>query len=339
MKVLRFIFTISVTAALSVLTSCTSDSKQPTADNVDATNSKPKEVVYAAPAFNADSAYYFVEKQVSFGPRNTNSQGHKACAQWLSVELKKYADNLIEQRAVLKAFDGKMLNAVNFIAEFNPESKKRILLCAHWDTRPFADQDSSRENEPILGANDGGSGVGVLLEVARQLKAKNPGIGVDIILFDAEDYGQPDDSPLPRVQDSYCLGSQYWGKNKHRKDYTANYGILLDMVGGKGAKFVWEATSINFAQSVLSKVWGVGNELGYGGYFNYFQKSGITDDHLYVNQLTGIPTIDIIEHNTSSQSGTFHPAWHTHHDDMDVIDSQTLKAVGQTLLEVIYREK
>lgn len=326
------------TALAVMFTACTGDGKK-NPDSTETTDSKPQPVVFAAPSFQADSAYYFIEKQVRFGPRNPNSKGHKACAQWLSGQLRTYADNVIEQRAMLKAFDGTMLDAVNIIAEFNPENKKRILLCAHWDTRPFADQDTARENQPIIGANDGGSGVGVLLEIARQLKMNKPDVGVDIILFDAEDYGQPDDSPLPRVEDSYCLGSQYWAKNKHRSDYTAMYGILLDMVGGQNAKFVWEATSVNYAQSILSKVWAVGNELGYGNYFNYYQKSGLTDDHLYINQLARIPTIDIIEYNNTSPSGTFHPSWHTHQDDMDVIDRQTLKAVGQTVLEVVFREK
>lgn len=293
----------------------------------------------SAPSFNADSAYWFVEKQVQFGPRNPNSKGHAECARWLAAELKKYAGNVIEQTAVLRSFDGKMLNAVNFIAEFNPQATNRILLCAHWDTRPFADQDTARKNEPILGANDGGSGVGVLLEVARQLKVHNPKVGVDIILFDAEDYGQPEESAFAPQEDTYCLGSQYWGKNKHKKEYQAQFGILLDMVGGKDARFVWENTSVNFAERILSKVWGVANEIGYGSYFNYFRKGGLTDDHLYVNQLTGIPTIDIIEFNMGSPSGTFHPAWHTHADNMDVIDRNTLKAVGQTLLEVVFREK
>jgi glutaminyl-peptide cyclotransferase len=300
--------------------------------------SKPAVPSRIAPDFKADSAYWFIEKQLSFGPRNPNSKGHKACGQWLLAELGKYADNVIEQKAILKAFDGTSLSSVNIIAEFNPRAAKRVLLCAHWDTRPFADQDQVRRNEPIPGANDGGSGVGILLEIARQLSMHQPSIGVDIILFDAEDYGQPDDSPLPKQEDSWCLGSQYWGKNKHRKDYTAMYGILLDMAGGKDARFVWENTSVNFAEKILSKVWSVGNELGYGAHFNYFRKSGLIDDHLYVNQLTGIPTIDIIEHNIASPSETFHPSWHTHRDDISVIDKNTLKAVGQTVLEVIFRE-
>ena len=337
MKTILDIFTLATTGALLIFSSCTSDSKQPPTDRIAETNGTTKAVVYAAPAFHADSAYYFVEKQVSFGPRNTNSQGHKACAQWLSVELKKYADNVIEQRALLKAFDGTLLNAVNFIAEFNPENKKRILLCAHWDTRPFADQDSSRENEPILGANDGGSGVGVLLEVARQLKAKNPGVGVDIILFDAEDYGQPDDSPLPRVPDSYCLGSQYWSRNLHQPNYIARYGILLDMAGADQATFTQEGSSMQYAPYVVDMVWKAGNDIGYGQYFVNEKTKGIIDDHFYINRLAGIRCIDIIHYDYNTASN-FWKHWHTHGDTIDKISRPTLKAVGQTLLEVLYRE-
>lgn len=324
--------------AAALWAACSSEPKQgkESTGQPDSSQAAP---VSNAPVFNADSAYYFVKKQVDFGPRNPNSMGHRACAAFLEDELRKYAAEVIVQKASLKAFDGTMLDASNIIASFNPKAARRVMLCAHWDTRPFADKDTANVNKPILGANDGGSGVGILLEIARLMANHPPAIGVDIILFDAEDYGQPDNSPLPRVDDSYCLGSQYWARNKHKSDYKADYGILLDMVGAANARFVWEETSVSFAEPVLGKVWGAANQLGYGSYFNYYKKSGLIDDHLYINRLAGIPTIDIIEYDMASPSGTFSKSWHTHADDMSVIDKNTLKAVGQTLLEVVFREK
>ncbi|KRO61924.1 MAG: hypothetical protein ABR80_03050 [Cryomorphaceae bacterium BACL11 MAG-121015-bin20] len=177
----------------------------------------------------------------------------------------------------------------------------------------------------------------MLLELARQFSIKNPTIGVDIILFDAEDYGQPEDSKFPIMQDSWCLGSQYWSKNPHKPNYYARYGILLDMVGAKNATFRKEEISSYYAPNILEKVWRKANQLGYGNHFVFENAKQIVDDHLYVNQITGIPTIDIIEYDPATESN-FNKHWHTHKDDMDNIDKNTLNAVGQTLLEVIYNE-
>ena len=192
-------------------------------------------------------------------------------------------------------------------------------------------------SRPILGANDGGSGVGVLLEIARNINLKNPKIGVDIIFFDAEDYGQPENSNYPLMQDSWCLGSQYWSKNPHKANYFARYGILLDMVGAKDATFRHEQISFYYASSILQKVWRKANRLGFGKYFVFENAQQIVDDHLYVNQITGIPTIDIIEYDPATESN-FNKHWHTHRDDMKNIDKETLNAVGQTILDVIYHE-
>ncbi len=285
-----------------------------------------------SPVFNADSAYYFIEKQVSFGPRVTNSEPHKKCGDWMVAELKKYADNVIEQKTVVTNFDGKKLNVRNIIAEINPTAQTRILLCAHWDSRPYADQDTKDKDKPILGANDGASGVGVLMQVAKTLKQFPQNIGVDIVLFDAEDLGKPEHD------NSYCLGSQYWSANLHKPGYSAKFGILLDMVGAPEAKFAWEQVSIDHAQNVLQQVWQLGHSLGYSSYFMYYQKGGIIDDHYYVNTIAKIPTIDIIHYDAASRTG-FPGHWHTHNDNMNAIDRNTLKAVGQTLLEVIYTQK
>jgi hypothetical protein len=291
----------------------------------------PKAYKQVSPNFNADSAYYFVDKQVSFGPRVTNSEPHKKCGDWLVAELRKMSDNVIEQKTTLTNYDGRQLNIRNIIAEINPKADKRILLCAHWDSRPFADEDTKDSNKPILGANDGGSGVGVLMEIARIIKNNPLSVGIDIVLFDAEDLGKSEHN------NSYCLGSQYWSTNLLKPGYKAEYGILLDMVGAANAKFAWEEVSVTYARPVLEKVWGTAQVLGYP-HFVYYSKGGIIDDHAYVNKNAGIPTIDIIHFDTQTQSG-FPEHWHTHRDNMYAIDRTTLKAVGQTLLEVIYSEK
>jgi len=298
----------------------------------------PKKTV-EIPSFNEDSAFDFIAKQVAFGPRVPNTSGHDACAEYLIETLNAYCDTVIVQEAQLTAFDGTVLDSKNIIASFKPKRAKRLMLCAHWDTRPFADQDDENQNIAIDGANDGGSGVGVLLEIARQFAMKKPDIGVDIILFDSEDYGQPNESEFPRMEHSYCLGSQYWSQNLHKPNYFAKYGILLDMVGGKDAVFTQELASVTFAPQAVKKVWNTAASLGYGNHFQFQKTQLIIDDHLYINNLAQgrVPTIDIIEHDASTESN-FYEHWHTHNDNLDNIDKNTLKAVGQTVMQVVYNE-
>ena len=314
------------------LSACNNNNSQSTNTATDTAAVATQAYQKISPEFNADSAYYFVEQQVKFGPRVTNSEPHKKCGDWLTATLKKYADAVIEQKTVITNFDGKKLNIRNIIAEFNPNAVRRILLCAHWDSRPYADQDTKDIDKAILGANDGASGVGVLLQIAKTIKAKQPNVGVDIVLFDAEDLGKPEHD------NSYCLGSQYWSNNLHKPNYKADFGILLDMVGAADAKFAWEQVSVEAAPQVLQYVWQTAGNLGYSKYFMYYNKSGIIDDHYYVNKNAKIPTIDIIHYDAASQTG-FPTHWHTHRDNMSVIDKNTLKAVGQTVLEVIYSMK
>jgi Zn-dependent M28 family amino/carboxypeptidase len=273
-----------------------------------------------------------VQHQVGFGPRFTNSEGHTLCGNWLEKQFAMYADEVKVQKADVKNFDGKMLHIKNITASFNPEAKTRVLIAAHWDSRPYADQDAdiSKHNEPILAADDAGSGVAVMLEMARVMSVKKPEIGIDLICFDAEDLGKPE------FDDSYCLGTQYWGKNILPINYKADYAINLDMVGGKGATFVWEGNSITQGEKILRKVWEKAALLGFSNSFQYIQNGQITDDHVYVYKATNIPAIDIIHFN--KQTG-FPAWWHTVNDNMQNIDKNTLKAVGQTLLEVIYTEK
>ena len=297
---------------------------------------KPK-VKIEVPTFNADSAYHYIQKQVDFGPRVISSKPWENCAFWLEQKFLLYTPDVIIQEATTTTYDGKKHILKNIIASFSTDKKNRVALFAHWDSRHIADHDTENQDSPILGANDGGSGVGVLIELARQFSIKEPKIGIDIILFDAEDYGQPENSEYTYMPDSWCLGSQHWSKNPHKAHYTARYGILLDMVAGKDATFYLEGYSSYFASSILQKVWKRGHKLGFGKHFVYENSPQITDDHLYVNTLAHIPTIDIIEFDPSTEN-KFNKHWHTHGDDMNNIDTETLKAVGQTLMDVLYRE-
>ncbi|TAJ14868.1 M28 family peptidase [Marinilabiliaceae bacterium JC017] len=299
-----------------------------------------KSTTIATPIFNGDSAYHYVDAQVAFGPRVPNTEKHAACANYLASQLKRFGAHVIVQEAPVIAFDGTTLNAKNIIGQFNPEQKKRILLFAHWDTRPFADHDPdpAKRNTPILGANDGASGVGVLLEIARQLGKTDHHLGIDIIFFDAEDYGTPDHKNMPYKEDTWCLGSQYWAKNPHTPNYRAKYGILLDMVGARDALFYKERYSMQYAPNIVEKVWNTAADIGYLRHFSYDLGGQITDDHVYVATIRNIPCIDIIQHDPMSET-SFGTYWHTHDDTMENIDKNTLKAVGQTVLEVIYSEK
>lgn len=300
------------------------------------------EVVVKAPAFNVDSAYNFVKAQVDFGPRNPNSEGHKKCGEWIVKTAKQYADTVYEQNFEVKAFDGVMLKAKNIVAVFNPQATRRVLLLAHWDTRPFADRDNKDLNKPILGANDGASGVGVLLDIARAIKSQAlKNVGVDVLFVDVEDYGHSEIaedlvSKVDYTEESYCLGTQHFAKNTHIPGYRADFGILLDMVGGVNAVFTKEGTSANFAGWLQDKIWANAHKLGYSSMFSNQVTNGITDDHLYINTLLKIPTVDIIQYDASTPSG-FATYWHTHNDNMDAVSKNSLLAVGTTVLYTVYQ--
>jgi len=289
-----------------------------------------------APVFNADSAYSYVAAQTAFGPRTPNSSAHKACAAWLASELERHGAKIYVQNATLTAYNGDKLEASNIIGSFNPDNQRRILLFAHWDTRPYADNetDAILQMQPIDGADDGASGVGVLLEAARLLGASKPDVGVDIIFFDAEDYGTPS-FVEEHKPDTWCLGSQFWAKNPHTPDYKAEFGILLDMVGARDATFYKEFTSVRYASQYVERVWAAARELGYGKFFINAKGGAVIDDHQYVINGRRIPCLDIINYDSETDSG-FGAYWHTHKDNMSIIDKSTLKAVGQTILSVIY---
>jgi len=323
-------------AVLSIC-SCKSDRDKKGTNTKDA----PPVIQVTVPTFNADSSFAFIERQLSFGPRVPGTPEHVACGDWLEEKLRGYSNSVIIQRAKQKLFTGETIEIRNIIAQFNPEIKRRVLLCAHWDTRMFADRARENQDQPIPGANDGGSGVGVLLEIARQFAAQPlKEIGVDIILFDAEDQGFPENMPgfkAPRDPSvTWCLGSQHWARNRHRMDYAYLYGILLDMVGASGATFPREGYSMYYAPHVVEAVWKEARSLGYGRFFINVKTNEILDDHYFINTLANIPTIDIIHADPDTRK--FHYSWHTHEDNISVISRATLEAVGQTVLSVIYKE-
>lgn len=284
------------------------------------------------PAFSADSAFQFVEKQVDFGPRVPNSEAHRQAMNYFEEKLKSYAgsNSVFVQKFTAQGYDEE-LELGNVIAAFNLNAADRIMLSAHWDSRPRADMDSTRKNEGIAGADDGGSGVAVLLELARLFNENPPPIGVDIVLFDGEDYGKSGSLDL------YFLGSRYWSNNPPVPGYSPRFGILLDMVGAEGAQFFKEQYSMNYAPNLVEEVWNIADEKGYENYFPDETGAAVSDDHVIVNEQAKIPIINIINHSRSERgSAVFAPHWHTHGDNMEIISRETLQAVGDVLAELIY---
>jgi glutaminyl-peptide cyclotransferase len=328
---------LTILFAAFIIGGCTDNKKQK--------NTIPEPAVRKVdvPPFVPDSAYGFIETQVAFGPRIPNTKSHRQTANFLIKKLKSYGAKVTVQEFESPTFDGQTLNLQNIIASYFPEKAKRILLAAHWDTRPFADKDSEAKDAKFDGANDGASGVGVLLEIARILgKEKAPDVGVDIILFDGEDWGEKHGTQdrvtlAPGLEEWWCLGSQHWSKNKHQPNYSAYFGILLDMVGAKDAQFHKEGYSMEFAPGITDKVWSTAQRLGYSHVFVSQRKEEITDDHYFVNTKAKIPMIDIIHYQPGG--GFFGDFHHSRKDNMTLISKETLKAVGETVLAVVYYEQ
>jgi glutaminyl-peptide cyclotransferase len=297
--------------------------------------------VIAIPFFNADSALEFVKTQTDFGARVPGSSAHSNCASWLKNTLLRYTPDVKVQEFKARVFNGQVFTGKNIIASFNPDSKFRIMLCSHWDSRPFADHDPdpTKRNEPVMAANDGASGVGILLEIARRLKDNQPKVGIDIILFDLEDYGPTADSQTEEVNENWGLGSQYWSKNPHIPGYRARFVILLDMVGAADAKFRQEGFSMYYAPDKVKKVWDIAAGLGYQEYFINEKGGYINDDHYFINEISKIPAIDIIHLDPNSSNGSFYEYWHTTGDTFDKIDRETLRVVGEVLTKVVFTEK
>lgn len=292
------------------------------------------------PDFNADSAYIYLQEQCDFGPRTMNSTAHDKCEKWIIQKFEQYGCKVTTQKATLNGYDGTPLRSTNIMASYNPKATTRIMFCAHWDCRPWADNDPDSTNwhKPIIAANDAASGVGVMIELARILKGSGLELGVDFVCFDAEDYGTPQWFEGEDPGDTWALGAQYFANNLP-EGYAPRYGILLDMVGGVGAKFYREGMSMQYAPAIVKKVWNAARQVGYGSYFPKDDGGMITDDHIPVNQTANIPCIDVIPYYPDCAQSSFGPTWHTIADNMDNIDKNTLKAVGQTMVQVLFTEK
>ena len=297
--------------------------------------------VLERPAFNSDSAYAYIEKQMSFGPRVPNSAAHTQCAVWLIEQLRAFGAEVELQKGFMPDYRGNNQQIYNIIGHFNTTdsvSRPRLLLGAHYDTRPWSDEEEDYADRfyNVPGANDGASGVGVLLEVARQLgliaKGEELKVNVDIIFFDVEDMGTPRAYTGAEREDTWCLGSQLWAMNYAKKsDVSYRFGIILDMVGAPDAVFPLEMYSTQYASNYQQQIWRSAEQLGYGAIFSKQQSYPITDDHYYINYIAGIPCVDVIHYDIRNATG-FAWWWHTRHDDMSNISKSTLQAVGEVVM-------
>ena len=336
-KVLSFLL-----LTLALIFGCLGCNDEPEQPTVKSEKPKPKKM-RPIPHFDKDSAYAFVKEQVDFGPRVLGSEAHEKAKNAIVARLKSYGWNVEEQKFEADVYTGDKFQATNIIAKINPSESNRIMLSAHWDSRHIADSPLSKvdRDKPILGADDGGSGVGVLLELARQISKDGlTGIGVDLVFFDAEDYGEDGEHETEEEQRkaslTWALGSQYYGKNF--SGTKPKFGILLDMVGARNAQFPKEGYSMQASPYVTNSIWELAGQMGYGNFFQNRQGGGVTDDHVYVMKYAGIPMTDIINLPQNNEGNTFGAYHHTHDDNMTIIDKRTLRAVGQVMLAVIYKE-
>lgn len=302
-------------------------------------------------AFNEDSAMASIRTQCDFGPRILGSEAHARCADYIEQAFRAQGLEVSRQNATFTLYNGEKYEGCNIIARYNAPAANqgaqanaaatptadRIMICAHWDSRPWADNDPDEKNHhtPVAAANDGASGVAVMIELARLLRLNAAPVNVDFVCFDAEDAGVPDwdTSFTGEDEDTWCLGSQYWAQHPHSTDIR--FAILLDMVGGQGARFYKERFSMSMAPGVQSLVWQNAKDAGYASMFPDEVGGYITDDHLPINRIARIPCVDIIAYDPNSDAG-FPATWHTVEDTPAHIDPATLKAVGQTLIQVIY---
>lgn len=329
MKKIKNILLIGAALLTLATASCR---KEATAPRIQTAQEKSEKAVAVqnTPLFSADSALLYVTQQCDFGARVPNTEAHEKCAAYLQRKLTQFGAEVQMQNFDATAFDGTKIKGTNIIGTLLPEKGKRIILFSHWDSRPVCDQDEAKYFlTPVMGANDGASGVGVILELARLIQAQAPNVGVDIVFLDAEDCGDGNGNA-----ESWCLGSQYWSKNTQLKRKPV-YGILLDMVGGENPFFGVDNTSAQYALNVVTKIWSHANGLGYSNYFLQRATSQLIDDHIYINRDAKIPTVDIIDFNTTRG---FPETWHTHNDTPENISKASLEMVGKTLASVIYKE-
>lgn len=288
------------------------------------------------PSFDANQAFDYLKAQCNFGPRCMNTAAHDQCGEWIAKQFEALGCEVEKQHANLVGYDGTTLKATNIIARLNPSAESRILFCAHWDSRPWADNDPDEANwhKPVMAANDGASGVAVMLEMARVLSADSLfNKGIDFVCFDAEDWGTPQWSEQPDQADSWALGAQYFASQVNPAIYQ--FGVLLDMVGGQGAKFYRESFSMRYAGDVVKRIWRSARKAGFGSYFPKKDGGAVTDDHVPLCR-RGIPVVDIIPYYPDCEESSFGPTWHTLMDDVEHIDPNTLRAVGQTMIQLLY---
>lgn len=292
------------------------------------------------PVFEEDSAMMHIQAQCDFGPRVMGTEAAQLCGDYIAERFRQYGATVVEQNCTVTLYDDTKVPARNIIASIHPEALDRILFCAHWDSRPWADNDPDEANwhTPILAANDGASGVAVLLEICRLIQQKPVSRGIDFVCFDAEDAGTPEWAEDPADgRDTWCLGSQYWAQQALEANYKARYGVLLDMVGGRGCTFAREQVSRQYADPVVELIWHLAHQIGYGHFFPLTDGGCLVDDHVNVNRIARIPCLDIVPYFVDGPSN-FGPTWHTLQDTPENIDPRVLKAVGQTITQLIYND-
>jgi peptidase M28-like protein len=273
--------------------------------------------------FNGPSAFTYVQKQMSFGPRIPNKPGHEQTGDWLLAELRARADTVIVQEIRHVTHKGDTLRLRNFFARFRPQATERVLFLAHWDTRPMADRSMNvaQQRLPVPGANDGASGVAVLLGVADALKAKppSPANGVDLLFVDGEDYGDFADT------NDVLIGSRWFAAHQP-PGYQPLYAVLFDMVGDKDLQIHQEGNSVTFAPEVVQRVWRVAHDRGHERQFVPDVRHTLTDDHVAL-QKVGIRTIDVVDFD--------YPYWHTTEDTIDKVSAESLQIVGDVAVSLV----
>ncbi|MDE6290023.1 MAG: M28 family peptidase [Muribaculaceae bacterium] len=319
----------TVMASLTLLLSCGAGKK--TAPDRESLQDDDSESIAESvnTVFCPDSAYAYVGRQVAFGPRVPGTEAHRLCGDWLTGKLREFGGEVKEQTATLTTFDGTRIPMRNIFARFNPDADRRILLLAHWDSRPWADHDPDPDKRtiPVDGANDGASGVGVLLELARTFPKTGGDTGIDILLCDAEDWGEESND------ESWALGARHFANNLPVQGYVPSAAILLDMVGAPDATFMREYFSQLANPALADEIWSIAASLGYGTMFVNRMGSAVNDDHVELIK-AGIPAIDIIDYREGSG---FFSGWHTTADNMSAISGETLGAVGRVLESYINR--
>ena len=272
-------------------------------------------------SFNGRTAFTYVEKQMSFGPRIPNKPGHEQTGDWLLSALRARADTVIVQEIRHVTHRGDTLHLRNFFARFRPEATERVLFLAHWDTRPMADRAANlaQQRMPVPGANDGASGTAVLLGVADALKARPPAGGVDLLFVDGEDYGDFADT------NDVLIGSRWFAAHLP-PGYQPLYAVLFDMVGDKDLQIFEEGQSVAFAPEVVQRVWRVAADRGHEHQFVPGVKYPLTDDHVSL-QKVGIHAIDVVDFD--------YPYWHTTEDTLDKVSAESLQIVGDVAVALV----